>query len=155
MRQLLRIQVTILGSFILGAIVAAFAYSLFDERSSTEPEMPQAEIPVDLRVDWSSLSPETVRGFVEILHAQSVEQDKLLLVAKELARTHDRGSVLDAFRLAFEVQPVREGDCFLLEGLALCFDSNGRLTRLYRAVEGTTKPAEVLIIEESETLIGR
>ena len=97
----------------------------------------------------SEWTPIERRAFVEALHTQSLEYEKLLGVILQLSEAMDRDQVLSAFQSKLGTKPIIKEEFVLFGRLALHFDENERLVDLFVAVEGTTKPAQIVIGSES------
>ncbi len=87
------------------------------------------------------------RLWIEALHKQNVEFEKLLQVILRLTQDQKKDTVVSAFRDATEEVAVEIEDCVVFRNLALQFDEQDRLIDLFTVVEGTTKRTEILIQE--------
>ncbi len=101
-------------------------------------------------ISMSYLTPMERRAFIEALHSQSVEYEKLLGVILQLSKAVDRDQILSALQAELGINPIIKDDFVLFGRLALKFDENERLVDLFVAIEGTTTPGKVVIRSESE-----
>lgn len=88
------------------------------------------------------------RAFIEAIHTQSLEYEKLLGVILRLSKAMDRDQVLSAFQSGLGIRPITTEEFAIFGRLALHFDENERLVDLFVAVEGTTRPGKVVIGSE-------
>lgn len=125
----------------LAALLVSSNVWRLDAENVSEPQPADSSIS-----DWT---PIERRAFVEALHTQSLEYEKLLGVILQLSKTADRNQVLSAFQAELGIGPITKEDFVLFGRLALQFDENERLVDLFIAIEGTTKPGQIVIGSES------
>jgi len=89
--------------------------------------------------------PEERRFWIEALHKQNLEQERLFQLIASLADLFDREIVVETLQSILGIEPVESGDCVLFENLAVKFGENGRVICVYRTIDGTTEPSKVII----------
>ena len=95
-------------------------------------------------------NPIESRRWIEALHNQNVEYEKLLRVILRLSQGQDKDAVVSAFKDVMSETAIEKEDCVLIGNLALKFDSDGRVIDLFTAIPGTTKRAKVVIKSASD-----
>ena len=97
--------------------------------------------------------PEERRYWIEALHGQNIEQERLFQLIASLANLLDREIVVETMQLILGIEPVELDDCVLFENLAIKFGDNGKVIGIYRTIDGTTEPSKVVIqsIKDSGT----
>ncbi len=94
--------------------------------------------------------PEQMRLLVEGIHAQNLDHKALLRVIVKLSQSLDKGVILEAFETGLRITPSPKDDCVLFGDLALRFAVGGKISDIFRVIEGTTTPAKVEIRSELE-----
>lgn len=87
---------------------------------------------------------------MEGIHAQSLEHEALLRVILELGQSSEKAVILKAFETGLRKSPRLKDDCVLFGDLALRFTVDGTLSDIFGVIEGTTRPAKIVIQSESE-----
>jgi hypothetical protein len=90
-------------------------------------------------------SAEEKRMWIEALHEQNLEQERLFQLIASLANLLDKDIVVETMQSILGIEPVEMDDCVLFENLAVKFDENGRVAGIYRTIDGTAKSSEVTI----------
>ena len=85
-------------------------------------------------------SPEDKRRWVEALHQQNLDQEKLFQLIASLANLLDRDVVVETMQTILGIAPVDQGDCVLFDDLTVKFGGNGRVVGIYRTIDGTNIP---------------
>jgi hypothetical protein len=83
--------------------------------------------------------------WIEALHEQNLEQERLFQLIASLANLLDKDIVVETMQSILGIEPVEMDDCVLFEDLAVKFGENGRVAGIYRTIDGTAKPSEVII----------
>ncbi len=89
--------------------------------------------------------PEERRFWIEALHKQNLEQERLFQLIASLANLLDRELVVETLQSILGIEPVESNDCVLFENLAVKFGENGRVIGVYRTIDGTMEPSKVII----------
>ena len=76
---------------------------------------------------------------------QNLEQEQLFQLIAALANCLDRDIVIEIMQRGLGIDPIEKDDCVLFDDIAVGFNESGRVKSLYRVVDGTTKPAKVVI----------
>jgi hypothetical protein len=90
-------------------------------------------------------SAEEKRMWIEALHEQNLQQERLFQLIASLANLLDKDIVVETMQSILGIEPVEMDDCVLFENLAVKFDENGRVAGIYRTIDGTAKSSEVTI----------
>lgn len=69
--------------------------------------------------------------------AQHVEQEKLFRLMASLASCLDRYRITETLQGVLGVEPVEYADCVVFNDLGLRFDDDGRVSSIYRIIDGT------------------
>ena len=85
-------------------------------------------------------SPEDKRRWVEALHQQNLDQEKLFQLIASLANLLDRDVVVETMQTILGIEPVDQGDCVLFDDLTVKFGGNGRVVGIYRTIDGNHIP---------------
>ena len=93
---------------------------------------------------------EQKRLLIEAVHSQDLGHKALLRVIIRLCNSLEKGVILEAFETGLGKSPEPRDDCVLFDDLALRFTVNGRLADIFRVIEGTTTPANIVIRSESD-----
>ena len=86
-------------------------------------------------------SPEESRRWIEAIQEQDLERDRLFQLIAALANCLDREVVVDIMRSHLGVEPVEDGDCTTFDDIAVRFNGEGRVTSIYRVIDGNTNAA--------------
>lgn len=81
-------------------------------------------------------SPEDRRRWIEALHDQNLEQERLFQLIASLANLLDREIVVETMQTILGIDPVDEGDCVLFGDLTVKFGSSGKVIGIYRTIDG-------------------
>ncbi len=84
--------------------------------------------------------PEERRFWIEALHKQNLEQERLFQLVASLANLLDREIVVETLQSILGIEPVESDDCVLFQNLAVKFGENGRVIGVYRTIDGTMDP---------------
>ena len=87
-------------------------------------------------------SPEDKRRWVEALHQQNLDQEKLFQLIASLANLLDRDVVVETMQTILGIEPVDQGDCVLFHDLTVKFGDTGRVVGIYRTIDGNHVPVE-------------
>jgi hypothetical protein len=87
-------------------------------------------------------SPEDRRRWIEALHEQNLEQERLFQLIASLANLLDREIVVETMQTILGIAPVDQGDCVLFNELTVKFSDNGRVIGIYRTIDGETQPGK-------------
>ena len=85
-------------------------------------------------------SPEEKRRWVEALHQQNLDQEKLFQLIASLANLLDRDVVVETMQTILGIEPVDQGDCVLFDDLTVKFGATGRVVGIYRTIDGNHTP---------------
>ena len=88
-------------------------------------------------------TPEERRRWVEALHDQNLEQERLFQLIASLANLLDREIVVETMRTILKIEPVDEGDCVLFGDLTVKFGETGKVIGIYRTIDGETDITEI------------
>lgn len=80
-------------------------------------------------------TPEERRRWIEALHEQNLEQEKLFQLIASLANLLDREIVVETIRSILGIEPVEQGDCVLFDNLSMKFDDRGKIIGIYRTID--------------------
>lgn len=80
-------------------------------------------------------TPEERRRWIEALHEQNLEQEKLFQLIASLANLLDREIVVETIRSILGIEPVHKGDCVLFDNLSMKFDDRGKIIGVYRTID--------------------
>lgn len=83
-------------------------------------------------------TPEERRRWVEALHEQNLEQERLFQLIASLANLLDREIVVETMQSILGIEPVNHEDCVLFGDLSVKFGDNGRVVGIYRTIDGKT-----------------
>lgn len=86
------------------------------------------------------IAPEDRRKWIEALHEQNLEQEKLFQLIASLANLLDREIVVETMQSILGKEPVDEGDCVLFDDLTVKFGDDGHVIGIYRTIDGSTQP---------------
>ena len=84
------------------------------------------------------ISPEDRRRWIEALHEQNLEQERLFQLIASLANLLDREIVVETIQSILGIEPEDQGDCVLFDDLTVKFGDNGRVIGIYRTIDGET-----------------
>lgn len=82
-------------------------------------------------------TPEERRRWIEALHEQNLEQEKLFQLIASLANLLDREIVVETIRSILGIEPVEKDDCVLFDNLSMKFDDRGKIIGVYRTIDST------------------
>ena len=71
----------------------------------------------------------------------SSRHEELFQLIAGLANCLDRKIVIETMEVFLDTKPVEKDDCVLFDDIALKFDDDGRVTSLYRIIDGTVPKA--------------
>ena len=90
-------------------------------------------------------TPEDRRRWVEALHDQNLEQERLFQLIASLANLLDREIVVETMQTILKIEPVDNGDCVLFGDLTIKFGASGKVIGIYRTIDGETDITEIRI----------
>jgi hypothetical protein len=86
-------------------------------------------------------SPEKRRQWIEAIHEQNLERDRLFQLIAALANCLDRDVVVAIMRSHLGVEPVENGDCTTFDDIAVRFNRDGRVTSICHIIDGSADDA--------------
>jgi hypothetical protein len=81
-------------------------------------------------------TPEEKRRWVEALHEQNLEQERLFQLIGSLANLLDRDIVVETMQSLLGITPVSRDDCVLFDDLTVKFNKDGKVIGIYRTIDG-------------------
>ena len=81
-------------------------------------------------------SPEERQQWLDALHADRSDQDRLFGLVASLANLLDRDLVVETMGSVLGTEPVYEGDCVRFDDLTLRFGADGRVKSVFRTIGG-------------------
>lgn len=81
-------------------------------------------------------SSEEKRRWVEAIHEQNLERDRLFQLIAALANCLDRDVVVEIMQSHLGVEPITDGDSTSFDDIAVRFNGKGRVTSIYRIIDG-------------------
>jgi hypothetical protein len=83
-------------------------------------------------------TPEEKRRWVEAMHEQNLDQERLFQLIASLANLLDREIVVETMQSILGIAPIDKEDCVLFDNLTVKFGDNGRVIGIYRTIDGET-----------------
>lgn len=77
------------------------------------------------------------RRLIDAIHEQNLERDRLFQLVAALANCLDRDVVVDIMHSHLGIEPVDDGDSTVFDDIVVKFDANGRVTSIYRIIDGS------------------
>ncbi len=90
-------------------------------------------------------TPDQRQQWIEALYAQDLEQDRLFELIARLGNLMDKAMVTETVETLVGIAAIEKDDCLQFGDIAICFDDSGRVTSLFRTIDGTTEPARTAI----------
>lgn len=82
-------------------------------------------------------TPAERRRWVEALHEQNLEQERLFQLIASLANLLDKEIVVETIHSILGIAPVEKDDCVLFDNLSMKFDDRGKIIGIYRTIDST------------------
>jgi hypothetical protein len=92
-------------------------------------------------MDGKENTAEERRRWVEALHEQNLEQERLFQLIASLANLLDREIVVETMQSILGIEPVDRDDCVIFDNLTVKFGENGHVVGIYRTIDGNTMSA--------------
>ena len=82
-------------------------------------------------------TPEERQQWLDALHADHSDQDRLFSLVAGLANLLDRDQVVETISSVLGIEPVRDGDCVMFDDLAIRFGADGKVKSIFRTIDGS------------------
>ena len=72
-----------------------------------------------------------------LLDYDQTDQERLFSLVASLANLLDKGLVVETVASVLGIEPVFDGDCVIFDELAIRFGNDGKVTGIFRTIDGS------------------